>query len=219
MLKIKGKYKDEVHYEVELDRNVFTLFNAWSSEDQVYLSEENLRHEYVLNSMGRLYIGNLYGHAWNLDLYSPTTFSAVRLICEQLTKLSFEEKADPVLFSRELAAFITADEEDADNKKKGVLQSCLNGNYSNGKHPSFWNGSGSILQEFHQSEGKPVKYGQCWVFSGVLLTVQRVLGLPSRSVTNFNSARDTNRNRTVDMYYNSVGENLNYLSSKSESIW
>ena len=200
-------------YEVELDRKVFILFNPWSSEDPVYLSENDLRQEYVLNSRGRLYIGNLCGNAWNLDLYNPIIFRAVHLICQQLPKLKFEQRADPVLFLKELSSFIVGD---GDN---GVLQGRWDGNFSDGKHPSFWVGSGSILQMFYESKGKPVKYGQCWVFSGVLLTVMRVLGFPSRSVTNFSSARDSNRNRTIEKYFNSAGAELNYVTKKSESIW
>ena len=42
------------------------------------------------------------------------------------------------------------------------------------------------------------RYGQCWVFSGVVTTVCRALGLPCRSVTNFSSAHDTNNSLTVD---------------------
>lgn len=76
------------------------------------------------------------------------------------------------------------------------------------------------LQEYYKSGGRPVRYGQCWVFSGVLLSVLRILGIPSRSITNFSSAHDTNRNRTIDEYYSEEsGEKIPYLSSGSDSIW
>ena len=47
------------------------------------------------------------------------------------------------------------------------------------------------------------------------LTVLRSLGLPARSVTNFNSAHDTNFNRAIDKYYD---ENGDYIST-GDSIW
>ena len=189
------------------------LFNAWSKDDQVYLEDESWRQEYVLNSKGRLYIGDLRGNAWNLGLYRPNTFRAVLYICENLSKLTFEQKSDPVMVAREISALVNVQDEN------GVLMGRWDGQYSDGKKPSFWTGSGAILEQFYKSGGEPVKYGQCWVFSGVLLSVLRVLGLPSRSVTNFSSAHDTNRNRTIDKYYTSDGESIDYLRTGSDSIW
>lgn len=41
--------------------------------------------------------------------------------------------------------------------------------FEGGTPPTKWVGSMKILQTFHKTH-KPVKYGQCWVFSGVLGT-------------------------------------------------
>ena len=35
-----------------------------------------------------------------------------------------------------------------------------------------------------------MKYGQCWVFAGLLTTFMRTLGIASTSMTNFNSAHE-----------------------------
>ena len=138
---------------------------------------------------------------------------AVLFIREKLSKLTFEEKANPVLVTREMSALINIQDDN------GILWGRWDGNYSDGVSPGFWQGSGAILEQFYKSNGKPVKYGQCWVFSGVLLTILRVLGVPSRSVTNFNSAHDTNCNRSIDKYYTSDGEPVNYLDTGNDSIW
>ena len=50
------------------------------------------------------------------------------------------------------------------------------GQYEDGTKPFEWTGSVPILEEFMKT-GKPVKYGQCWVFSGVAAT-SKLLKLP-----------------------------------------
>lgn len=41
--------------------------------------------------------------------------------------------------------------------------------FDGGTPPTKWVGSMKILQKFYKTK-KPVKYGQCWVFGGVLTT-------------------------------------------------
>ena len=55
------------------------------------------------------------------------------------------------------------------NDDKGVLVGNWSGNYWDGKAPTDWNGSAKIIKQW-SSTNKSVKYGQCWVFSGVLTT-------------------------------------------------
>ena len=115
---------------------------------------------------------------------------------------------------------------------KGVLKGRWDGNYRDGKMPSEWTGSVPILEEYMKSGGhKSVKYGQCWVFAGVVTTskikadflcltfesmhffrqclVCRALGIPCRCVTNYLSAHDTNKSMTVDKFLNMDGEETN----------
>ena len=73
-----------------------------------------------------------------------------------------------------------------------------------------------IFQEYFATE-KPVKYGQCWVFSGVMTTALRALGIPARSVTNFDSAHDTDETMTIDAFYNEDGDRVEDLCN--DSIW
>lgn len=51
----------------------------------------------------------------------------------------------------------------------GVLTGNWSGDYAGGTNPNSWTGSVKILKQY-MSTGKPVKYGQCWVFAGVLTT-------------------------------------------------
>ena len=54
---------------------------------------------------------------------------------------------------------------------RGVLQGRWDGSYRDGTKPTAWTGSVAILEEYMNNGGNhPVKYGQCWVFAGVLGT-------------------------------------------------
>jgi len=55
------------------------------------------------------------------------------------------------------------------NDDNGVIIGRWDGEYEDGTAPSEWTGSIPIIEEYFQNM-KPVKYGQCWVFSGVLAT-------------------------------------------------
>ena len=46
-----------------------------------------------------------------------------------------------------------------------------------------------------------MQYCQCFVFSGVMTTIGRALGIATRSVTNFQSAHDTNADRGISKFF------------------
>lgn len=212
-LQVNGRIENGSDFQTSLRRVVVVLFNAWSQNDAVYMDNGEHRDEYVRNSQGRLYAGSTYGMPWNLGLYRESTLKAVLLLLRKAAQLGFDQRGNPVFVSREMSALVNVQDD------KGVLIGNWSGNYADGTSPSAWRGSGKILGQYFENDGKPVRYGQCWVFSGVLLSVLRVLGIPSRSVTNFSSAHDTNRNRTIDEYYSEDGEKISYLSSGSDSVW
>ena len=89
---------------------------------------------------------------------------------KNISKLS-----DAVWISRILSAVANSSDEN------GILTGRWDGQYDDGKSPVSWNGSVEIIQKYAQTN-TPVKYGQCWVFSGkhminyslgVLLTTRR----------------------------------------------
>lgn len=95
------------------------------------------------------------------------------------------------------------------------------GEYSDGTAPAAWTGSVPILEQFWET-GNEVKYGQCWVFAGVVTTVCRALGIPSRVVSNLVSAHDANASLSVDRYYDLNNEELEYDPNNpmgEDSIW
>jgi hypothetical protein len=90
------------------------------------------------------------------------------------------------------------------------------GKYEKGKAPSSWLGSADIFQEYYKTN-QAVKYGQCWVFSGVMNTALRALGIPARCVTNFDSAHDTDESMTIDVIESEDGLKMEDVCD--DSIW
>ncbi len=55
--------------------------------------------------------------------------------------------------------------------------------------PWLWDASGEILESWSETKGQ-AKYGQCWVFAGLLQPTFSALGMTTRTVTNFDPAHD-----------------------------
>uniref|UniRef100_A0A8D3CMR5 Protein-glutamine gamma-glutamyltransferase 2 n=1 Tax=Scophthalmus maximus TaxID=52904 RepID=A0A8D3CMR5_SCOMX len=87
----------------------------------------------------------------------------------------------------------------------GVVYGKWGGSYVGGRSPSHWSGSHAILKHWLNINCHPVKFGQCWVFAGVMCSVMRLFGIPCRVVTNYSSAHDTNSNLTIDVYHADYG--------------
>ncbi|KTG42564.1 hypothetical protein cypCar_00013814 [Cyprinus carpio] len=103
------------------------------------------------------------------------------------------------------------------NDDRGVVSGRWDGEYSDGVAPTRWTGSVPILRRWSEDGGQKVRYGQCWVFTGVACTVLRCLGIPTRCITNYSSAHDTDANISVDYLFNDQLESVS--EGRKDSIW
>ncbi|XP_078112302.1 protein-glutamine gamma-glutamyltransferase 2 [Sander vitreus] len=197
------------------------LFNPWCKDDVVYLPDESLLQEYVMNEDGVIYMGTwdyIKSNPWNYgqfeDYVMDICFEVLDNSKDALknSKMDVEQRYDPVYVSRVITAMMNS------NGDRGVLTGRWDNSYSGGVPPYKWTGSVPILQQWSKAGATAVKYGQCWVFAAVACTVMRCLGIPTRLITNFSSAHDVDGNLSIDILLN---ERLEPLADrrKKDSSW
>ncbi|NXT94783.1 TGM2 glutamyltransferase, partial [Anhinga rufa] len=196
------------------------LFNAWHPGDTVFLQDENERYEYVLSQQGLIYQGSrdyITSTAWNFGQFEDDILSICLKLLDTNPKFLRDQNRDcsrrnnPVYIGRIVSAMVNCNDED-----RGVLAGRWDDHYEDGMSPMSWIGSVDILKRWKKFGCQPVKYGQCWVFAAVACTVMRCLGIPSRVVTNYYSAHDTNGNLVIDRYLSETGEEV---QRSKDMIW
>ncbi|XP_053309710.1 protein-glutamine gamma-glutamyltransferase E-like [Spea bombifrons] len=222
---IIGRYRLSVSIAIMGEISTYSLgqfillFNPWCLDDDVYMANEDERQEYVLNDHGIIFMGNekhVVPLGWNYGQFERNILS----ICMDILDRSLNYQADPatdcsqrnspIYVGRVISAMINS------NEDYGVLEGKWEKDFSDGVDPNHWNGSVEILWTWQRDEYKPVKYGQCWVFAAVMCTALRCLGIPTRVITNFNSAHNTDANMNVDLHYDAEGK---FLETSDDSIW
>ncbi|KOX78769.1 Annulin [Melipona quadrifasciata] len=191
----------------------YLIFNPWCKEDAVYMEEEDKRQEYVMAEDGLIWRGSynrLRPTVWKYSQFERDILDCALHLMIQVGKVRVSGRSDPVVISRILSAAVNSPDDN------GAVMGNWSDDFAGGTPPTKWLGSQKILQLYYKTK-RPVKYGQCWVFSGVLATVCRTLGLPCRIVTNYASAHDTQSSLTVDYFVDAEGKVMEELNS--DSIW
>nr|XP_061812928.1 protein-glutamine gamma-glutamyltransferase 2-like [Nerophis lumbriciformis] len=197
------------------------LYNPWCRDDAVYIPDEKLLQEYIMNENGIIYVGTsdyIGSRHWHFGQFEENVMD----ICFEILDNSNEalrnsqkdikQRWDPVYVGRIISAMVNS------NGDRGVLVGRWQEPYTDGVSPSKWTTSVPILQKWSNGGARPVKYGQCWVYAAVACTVLRCLGIPTRHITNFASAHDTDGNLSVDFLLNEKMESLD-SRGRSDSSW
>ncbi|XP_071027027.1 coagulation factor XIII A chain-like [Oncorhynchus clarkii lewisi] len=190
----------------------YLLFNAWASNDEVYMPNEEERQEYVMNENGYIYqeeSGD--GRQWYYGQFVEGILDACIKILDD-SHMPLVNRGDAVNVCRIGSAMMNSQDD------RGVLVGNWSDDYSLGTAPTFWIGSDQILLQY-VTKG-PVSFAQCWVYAGTFNTFLRCLGIPARVITNFNSAHDNTGNIITDLVFNSVGNVLELNERLTrDSIW
>ncbi|KAM7006492.1 protein-glutamine gamma-glutamyltransferase 5 [Tautogolabrus adspersus] len=214
----KAVWKIELDKKSSPETGVLVL-TVTPPKDWVFLDDEEQRQEYVMNENGIIFYGNADhinpGH-WDYGQFEENMVE----ICLSLLELNHKHEEDPaddtsarcnpIYVGRVISAMINSEDD------HGVLEGNWSGWFEDGHRPGHWTGSSAILTQWLEEKFQPVKYGQCWVFAGVMCSVMRFFGIPCRVVTNFQSAHDNNANLTIDRYHSEDG----LVGKESiDSIW
>ncbi|XP_076271354.1 annulin-like [Rhynchophorus ferrugineus] len=212
-MEVDTKIIDAGSYCYCWETKIYILFNPWCKQDQVYMKSQEWKDESVLNDVGIIYRGTynrIKPVIWKYDQFDEDILDCALYLVHVVGKVKCNLRSDPVRVTRALSAAVNA----ADDE--GVVVGRWSTDFSGGIAPTKWLGSKEILQGYYKKK-KPVKYGQCWVFAGVLTTICRTLGLPARTVTNYSSAHDTQNSLTVDYFMDAKGTIMDDMNS--DSVW
>ncbi|NXE83137.1 TGM2 glutamyltransferase, partial [Cochlearius cochlearius] len=211
------------------------LFNAWHPEDAVFLRDEDERCEYVLSQQGLIYQGAcdyITSTPWNFGQFEDDILSICLKLLDTNPKFLRDQnrdcsrRNDPVYIGRVVSAMVTV--QTVGLHGAGAVQT--RGWANLGLH-----GAGAVQTRgwANPGLGKPGA-GQTWGSMGqepckagppvpgprltlpCLSAVMRCLGIPSRVVTNYNSAHDTNGNLVIDRYLSETGEAVRH---SKDTIW
>ena len=198
---------------------IVVLFNPWAVTSPVHMKPykgTDYLEEFILELTGQSYYGdassgvesigtkrNFFGtKTWG---YHHDDVAVQEVVLKLLNVLGSLDRKDPRKVSRHFTKVLSATWNG--NGYQGMLSGRWDGKYDDGAKPTSWTGSRDIYRQYlNNGMRSSVKYGQCWVFGGILTTALRYLGIPSRIVVNFRSAHDT-------------GDFDHVIIAKKESVW
>jgi len=208
--------------------DVYIIFNPFERDDAAYMENDEQRYEYVINDTGKVYTGgyrNVRGRPWIFGQFDDCVLPAACVLLE-MSGLSHAERGNPMKVTRALASMIKANRSGKrtnsfENASSGLIEVKYEDSYVGGYTPHLWTGSVQIIEEFLKRGTSPVKYGQCWVMAALMTTLCRCLGLPSRPVTAFICAMETQNSLTIDRYIDHCGDIMENGPGRDQpdSLW
>ncbi|RWS08180.1 annulin-like protein [Dinothrombium tinctorium] len=186
---------------------IVILFNPWVKDDPVYVNElcDFELKNYVLQEKGQIYkIINegrtkfQYPMPWLYNQFKTDILEIVLLVLKK-SELEAEKKSDPLEVTRVAAGY-----------PEKEINSIIKPNCSKkeiakikGYNATLWSGSEDIFKKFYNNSLENIGFGQCYVLTGILITMLRALGIPSRPVTIVGSGVDLDNDLTIDYEFRS----------------
>ncbi|MBX3381093.1 MAG: transglutaminase domain-containing protein [Phycisphaeraceae bacterium] len=178
-------------------KKVVVLFNPWKANDTVYMPDAKDRKEYIQNEDGNLILAGPSEFAWKFNQFDEVSLNVLNYFLDETPGL---DRTTPIDVSREIAGGCNWRD-----WSQGVLEGRWAKTFPGGEKPDFWKSSKQVFEKWLSAGPpySPVKYGQCWVFSGISTTLLRTAGIPARPVSSFKTAIDNSNpvDGHIDDYY------------------
>lgn len=184
---------------------------------------EFINGRYIAKYIGR-YIINVNSNKWVLDVvfnnfaktinndikeyingetavypgwkYEIKDANMIEFVMQKVNMLPYN-KRDIITVLRHLMS-----EFSSENSDTGLIEGKWGNKYKDGRSPNEWKSPSEIFYEWSLTN-KPVKYGQCWIFSECLTICLRFLGIPTRTVFATNSHLNPKLDGYVDFFEDS----------------
>lgn len=132
----------------------------------IYFVAQAERDEYISSDTTLIWRGSynrLRPNPWKLGQFDRHVLECSLHLLSTVGKVPPAYRGDPVKIARALSAAVNAHDDG------GAVLGNWSENFEGGTAPTKWVGSVEILQTYYK-KNKPVKFGQCWTFAGVLTT-------------------------------------------------
>lgn len=95
-------------YDYKCEEDIYVLFNPWCREDPVYMDNEALRKEYIMNDTGKVWCGSYRqpkGRRWIYGQYDDVILPAIMYLLER-SGISHPDRGSPVQMVRAISAMV-----------------------------------------------------------------------------------------------------------------
>ena len=214
-------------------QQIIVLFNPYAPECDEYLDGLN-GEEYIESENGLIWQGlsdNHEAHVWNFDQYNGLNL----IVALHLTRrLPLGHRSSPISVSRGLSFSVNEDMcygkwgegkyetgHEGDYKCTDIEKMKKDNSFdhhwpSKCTDPSHWKSTTELTEQYWarhtlQKKHTNVQFCQCFVYSGIMTTFGRSIGIATRPVTTFQSAHDTNNDKAISKFY--------WLNEKENDSW
>lgn len=188
-----GEYKLYMGSDPKSIMKIYVVFNPYDETMFGKLNDKFLE-ENVFSTSIKHYRNN--NKQWELNQFHPLIYKYMAYYINQLTE---EQRSDPAYICR----YMTDKCNSCNNSSEeahDLLCGRWDGDYSKAIEPSHWKSSIELIMNFKSNNNSAIGYGQCWVFSYLLMTMLRNVCIPTRFIYNENSAHI----RTTETEYNNI---------------